>query len=245
MLNEFKFPRSLVAASVLGLAMASPSAQVEAAALHTNNTQHHGFNASLTVGWGFTPQTAIVVTDLGYYDADADGLVSDHEVGLFRASDRSLLAAAVVTDGDPLDGLFRYQSIGPVLLSPDETYFIAGFDPAFVGGQPYDAIGYPSFSDITFAPEIVFEGWQDQPTTELEFVSYSPSFDPWAQTDGPLVTANFNFRPVPGGRVTVSEPGVLSLLGLPILGMLMSSRSAWRPGSFLRGLRRRRSRQVS
>ncbi len=187
-----------------------PRAGAAGVALDFSDTGSWGFHAGLTVGWGFTVDNKIIVTDLGYYDAGQDGLINDHGVGLFRVSDMSLMTSGTVTTTDAITGLFRYTTVAPVILEPGESYYVAGYDPPFTE-SPYDAIGVPEISDLVWGPGITFEGWGWESSPSLQFTLYNLDTGPWADSDGYLITSNFKFNPVP-------IPGAIWLLGTGLLG---------------------------
>ena len=197
-------------------------------AIDFTSTQNWGFGAGLTIGWGFTISQPLTVNQLGYYDNGQDGFVFDHDVGLFRVSDMSLITSATVTTADPLDGLFRYTNIAPVTINPGDAYFLAGYDPEFCPGglnpcrpdgppDPHDRVGNPPFADISFAPQIAFEGWQTESGPALQFTTYNPSLAPWANSDGPLIVANMKFEPVP-------VPAAIWLFGSGLVLLVTASR---------------------
>lgn len=193
---------------------AIPRTDAAGVALDFSDSSSWGFHAGLTVGWGFTVDNKIIVTDLGYYDAGGDGLVSDHEVGLFRVSDLSLMTSGTVTTTDAITGLFRYTAVTPVTLEPGQTYYVAGYDPPFTA-SPYDAIGIPAISNLSWAPGITFEGWDWENSASLQFTSYNPDTAPWADSKSYLITSNFKFNPVPiPGAVWLLGSGLLGLMGL-------------------------------
>ena len=147
----------------------NPGTATAIPAVDFTSTQNWSFGAGLTIGWGFSVTAQQSVSELGYYDFEQNGLISDHEVGLFRVSDMNLLTSGIVTTGDPLDGYFRYTNVESILLNPGELYFIAGFDPFFCAGgenpcgqfpDPHDEVANPPFSDLAFAPQVIFDGWQ-------------------------------------------------------------------------------------
>jgi opacity protein-like surface antigen len=190
-------------------------------AVDFTSTQNWGFGAALTIGWGFSVSEQQLVNKLGYYDEGQDGLVFDHQVGLFSVAGMNLLTSGTVTSGDTLDGYFRYTNVASIVLNPGEIYFIAGFDPAFCpGGQnqcgpipdAHDRVANPPFSDLVFAPQITFDGWQAETTASLEFNTYNPLTVPWAESDGPLIVANFKTTSVP-------EPATFALMGLGLAGL--------------------------
>ena len=75
------------------------------------------------VGFRFTADSDVTVTDLGILNDPGDGLLdSSHEVGLCRNSDMTLLASASVSSSDTLIDGFYYQSIDPVALSGGTGY---------------------------------------------------------------------------------------------------------------------------
>lgn len=91
------------AAAVLALSMgAAPSAHAALGLdLSTGGTAEPcgpQCASGLTVGWTFSLASAVRVDGLGVWDADADGLGVDVEVGLWNAAG-SLLASTTITPG--------------------------------------------------------------------------------------------------------------------------------------------------
>src|SRR5262245_59793446 len=79
-----------------------------------------------TVGWQLSVNTSISVTSLGAYDSPfAEGLLTDHEVGIWNSSG-TLLATVTVHAGtsDPLTGRFRYVDLVTALVLDPGTYTI-------------------------------------------------------------------------------------------------------------------------
>src|SRR3990167_767899 len=79
-----------------------------------------------TLGYHFYTWEAFSVPSLGFYDANQDGFLENHAVGLWDESG-NLLAQTTITNESPLDGWFRWQGIAPVNLAADQWYVIAGF----------------------------------------------------------------------------------------------------------------------
>ena len=90
----------------------------------------------VTLGYSFTVgNIPVVVTDLGYYDENGDGLQKDHLVGIWDNSGNLLGSTTVLAGNKNLDGKYRYQSLSKsIILETNTTYVI--------GGQAnYEAVG--------------------------------------------------------------------------------------------------------
>ena len=92
-----------------------------------------GFNytqGSYLIGFVFRPNTAISITQLGYYDSNLTGGVQTfqpHAVGVYDLSAHTLLGSATVQPSDPVTGLFHYASLTtPIALNTTGTYAIVG-----------------------------------------------------------------------------------------------------------------------
>lgn len=80
---------------------------------------------SYCTGFRFTANQALNVTELGFYDDDKDGIVGNHNVGIYDVVTKKLLAKTTVVPSDPLTGFFRYHSLSaPVTLPANRDYFI-------------------------------------------------------------------------------------------------------------------------
>lgn len=137
-------------------------------------------SASYVLGWTFTAQTPLIVTQLGfftdptYYDPNnpyysdpnqaAQGTqtyAQSHAIGLYTA-DGTLLMSATVTQTDPLVGnYFRYAAptlapgVTSFTLTPGSTYVIAGVTGA---DDPYlsDVIQPNGTSALTVDPALIY-----------------------------------------------------------------------------------------
>ncbi len=110
--------------------------------------QFFGFdetNNNGTWGWRFNVISPIVVTDVGWYDKDADGLFHSHLVGLWKSDGQPiptyqqllgtfppfLTEGITIPSGTaaPLDGPYRKVALPVVPLTLDAgTYILAGTD---------------------------------------------------------------------------------------------------------------------
>lgn len=75
------------------------------------------------VGFRFTADVDMFVTDLGIVNDLADGVLdARHTIGLWRNSDQALLASVTVDSSGTLISNFYYESIGSVMLSAGGQY---------------------------------------------------------------------------------------------------------------------------
>ena len=156
-----------------------------------------------TMGYSFTPSADIWVTQLGQYDANGDGLQSNHPVALWRATDQSLLASATVPAGEaaPLAGEFRWATLATsVPLQTGQTYVVAS--QHFGLGDPYlyDPGGFFTAPEITF----VEKRYASSTTLVYPDVSYADGVGYWG--------GSFQY--------VIPEPTSLTLLGVGLLGLL-------------------------
>jgi hypothetical protein len=172
-----------------------------------------------SLGWKFTTNSPINVTDLGYYDAGANGLITTHSVGIFDNTG-VLLTSASVDAGttDPLVGMFRYKSITPYLLAAGQTYIVAGtsgFSPNPGGADPFSfgVIGLTTDPSIT----IPFPGdrYHLQADDTLTFPTASAGYN---------VMLGPNFQIGAPETSPVPEPGSLALLACGGMSLLMRRR---------------------
>jgi uncharacterized protein DUF4082 len=110
--------------ALIAVAAIATSAQAEFGVKVTGNGSTN--NGSWTLGYQFTVGAVpIRVSDLGYFDSDQNGLVSSHQVGLWKM-DGTLLTSAIVDNASPLNSFFRWKSISPILLNANTAYKVAG-----------------------------------------------------------------------------------------------------------------------
>ena len=96
-------------------------------------------------GFQFTPTANIVVDGLGFFDADADGLVAAHGVGIWTTAGVLLASITVTTGNSSLlgptvnQGQFRYANIADLALTAGTTYVLgaqtAGLDTWYSFGS--------------------------------------------------------------------------------------------------------------
>lgn len=188
--------------------------------------------ASYNLGFSFTVNAPVIVTQLGYFaDPSYSPITSrvgggpqdyqyttSHDVGIYTASG-TLLLSGTVTQADTLDGNFRFaapSSLPALLLLPGQNYIIAGvtgqYDPFFEDVQTQDGTA----SALLTAPQVNYGGSVSALGGSLASNNFSAS----PLSDPGIFRPDFKFRaaPVPEAS-TLASTGLLLLLGLAGAGV--------------------------
>jgi hypothetical protein len=121
-----QFVRSVVAIGATSLPL---TLSATPALTFNESTGGTANNAPHTVGWQFDVEASVIVNGLGWYDQGADGLSTEHRLGLWSPSGDLLVEATVATGNvAPLDGQFRTVSIAPITLPIGAGYVIGGLN---------------------------------------------------------------------------------------------------------------------
>jgi hypothetical protein len=179
-----------------------------------------------TLGWSFRPLSEMQLTDLGFYDANGDGLLVSHRVGVWNSAG-GLLADVFVPAGTAaaLQSGYRYVSVPALTLLPGETYVIGAtsqglpdfeglevtvFDPyPFYYVDPATLVVDSNLSLLSFRRFIApNDGFPQLPPGDLNY----PPLDILSEY---TLAPNFQFNLVP-------EPG--SLLSLSLLSLFLAAR---------------------
>ncbi|MCC6444462.1 MAG: PEP-CTERM sorting domain-containing protein [Armatimonadetes bacterium] len=172
-------------------------------------------NPDWIIGFSFTVNQDIDVTHLGFSDYGKDGLLSPHDVGIFRKDGNTWLTdvQAQVGSGDALEGNFRFTSlVTSVKLLTGVQYRISatsGLDKYTwnpLDFNPDPAINFGGAASL-FSPALTSPTFADAAVVGL----FGPNFKFRSTDDTPPL------NPVP-------EPSSLAALGMGITGLL----SAWR-----------------
>lgn len=203
-LRMSKFVSMLLFAFVVAVCHVNASGDIA----YTSSGGDFDTNSGFTLGFVFSPNSDIIVNALGVFDlgSDGPGLETDHEVGLWRESDETLLALTTVPGGTAgtLISDFRFQSISPVMLIADTDYIVAAYFPT-LGDKVVR-------STPTASPEIdIEENTRFSSGSSLRFPSAKDNMFLWRST------ANFTFTPIP-------EPNAMTIFMLAGLGLVRRKR---------------------
>ena len=175
----------------------------------TGGTQFGSYYGGLidgdVVGFRFTVNQDVLVTDLGVWNGDTqiglEGLTSDHQIGIWDSSG-SLVVNGVAGPGDSVLGQWTYDSVAPTLLSTGMTYTI---------GALYDAGGVPDgdsyISSATSVSSSADVNWLNSVFPSAEDLGFAFPTEDSASSSGGRFGPNFLYRPVPA-------PASMALLGL-------------------------------
>jgi hypothetical protein len=120
----------------------------------TDGTQFASFDSNGdTLGWYFNPGEPVIVTHMGFWDADQDGLAGLHAVGIWDEDSQMLLASVIVKAGtdSPLTGEWRYEPIAPLPLAAGNKYVIGAY---YNPGAPVDNY-IANVTSVATSPEVV------------------------------------------------------------------------------------------
>jgi hypothetical protein len=160
-------------------------------------------DSQLSLGFAFSTNSAVTVTQLGYYDDGGNGFATQHGVGIFDSLG-NLLTSTLLSSGtvDGLIGHFRYGAITPFTLAAGQTYTLAattyGFaDPWAYGEAGTTIAGFTVDPSISIAPNSALYTYQSDNILR----------DPTTHFSNYTIYAGPNFI-----AANVPEPGTLGIL---------------------------------
>jgi hypothetical protein len=202
--------RTLLAIGALAALPAVSLAQAPAVQSFAGGTQFSSFNGDGdTVGWFFNVNSPIIVTHLGFWDAGQDGLLDQHQVGIWDTATQTLLATTFVQAGtaSPLVGQWRYEPIAALPLATG-SYVIGAYYNANPPGPIDNYIA--SVSNIITGPEITLVGSAVDPIPSgggPHPFTYPATMGAANGRFGP----NFQYIPAPGSLGLLAAGGLLTL----------------------------------
>ena len=173
------------------------------------------FSLQAIGGWEFALSSSITIDGLGFWDHNSDGLVGDHEVGLWNSDGSMLLASTTVTNASSTPeangagpGRWLFNDINDLTLGVGSYVIGAFFTP-----NNSDVAGVRSVA--TTIPELTFvNARQEQQPVGLEFPSLVIP-----QANAGVFGGNLRLK-----DAAVPVPTTLYLLGLGALGLGFSRR---------------------
>jgi hypothetical protein len=154
------FRTTALTAALMVLSLAGPASADIIALDFTGGTVTAISPVPTTIGWSFTANSNVTVTQLGFFDnTPATPLSTSHAVGIWT-NVGLLLGSSVVQTNSPITNGFRYVPTIPFQLNAGQNYVIGALvldppdnDNAFISGVP----GSSPLSTTT-APEISYGG---------------------------------------------------------------------------------------
>jgi len=167
-----------------------------------------GINSNQTLGWSFDVLDPVTVTDLAWFDQDADGLSMAHSVGIWNPSGQ-LVVSTLIPAGTAaaLDGIWRVVPVQYITLPVGNGYTAGGLNYAtstdrVAGGYLNHVLDQRiAYGESRYSP---FGGQLQRPT--LPSAGFQGLYGP-----------GFNVIPVP-------EPATLALT-LPLAAFFLRCRN--------------------
>ena len=186
--------------------------QAQAAAIILTTPGNEYGSGLYTLGFEFTVNSPTLVSALGVYDSNQDGIANPAQVALWLATGGSPLESAVVPSGTggTLDNFFRFEAITPVLLTPGTNYVIG----AFLAGDLASSLNTAQGGAGSIDPNVnVIEDRFSDFDSAFGFPAFTNSF-----ANGAWLGANFETT------TAVPEPATLTLLGLGLIAICAARR---------------------
>ncbi len=188
----------LITVMIVFLLVSSVSLAEQPAVQWSKGESTYGGDGPFTLGFRFRVKSPILVTSLGAFDAQGDGLNVAHTVAIWSTLGGDPLRSVAVPAGNaaPLSGVFRYTPIAPLMLMAGAEYVVGASDFGIhMDDYGSRSQGFVSAREIawlaareTYTPA----GGLDFPTIEGTF-----SFSGYAWFGG-----NFRFIPIPEANST-------------------------------------------
>jgi PEP-CTERM motif len=204
----------------VALSLASSITMAQVAGVEwANNPQFENTNGPYMMGYEFVVDSTQTVVALGAFDDLGNGFATgQHRVGLWKFDTETLLAEAVVSNDDALQGHFRYASITGVELVAGVRY-VVGADNWGAGG---DAWAWRETGGLSLIQAPGLRHIQDKFDAGSDF--FMPFYSEGNFRDG---FYGGNLMLAPAAMIApIPEPSTYALmgLGLGLVGLLQRRR---------------------
>ncbi|MCK5379776.1 MAG: DUF4082 domain-containing protein [Acidobacteria bacterium] len=142
---------------------------------------YYGSVGGDVIGWRFTVNASLEISDLGVWNADqTGGIESTHQVGIWDGS-QTLVASVTVDGTGTVVGDWIYAAITPVTLMPGQTYTIgasyaSGDDDWYISS----ASSMSTHADMTWTgsvyPEAIDMGFVYPSSDSASYGRFGPNF---------------------------------------------------------------------
>ena len=150
---------------------------------------------SSSEGWFFRPVVDIETTALGYYDDGRDGLLHAHRAVIFDSATRQAVVETTIRPRSPLEGLFRWEPVGRVVLKAGHEYVMVSSR----GGPSDPEVLNPK--NASLAPELLYLRYRETQESGPRW-GY-----PVRSVGNVLLSGNFKFTPVTAASSRTARRG--------------------------------------
>lgn len=191
---------SLVNAAVLGLD------------IPTGGTPSNSFDkADYTLGWEFSLSDSVVLTALGTWDQNSDGLNVDQKIQLWRSSGELLASTTINNSATQVsstsnEGSWLFTNVEDTLLSAGN--YLIGVDRLENSGDAFQT----NLTSVNTDSRITWLGGR---YAGLDYFGFPDKEVSGTQYFGPNLMIK---------SVSVPEPGTLGILGVSLAGLWMTRR---------------------
>jgi len=127
-INRVRSTAAIIIAGLITFTLVTSPTHADQTGFAMTSPGNVGYAGDYSAGWQFTTNSAILITQLGYFDIGSSTfLVESHRVGIFDLSGNLLADATIPASGGTYDGFFSYVPLAtPISLAANTSYVVAG-----------------------------------------------------------------------------------------------------------------------